>query len=251
MLEHRIAPEVDGIVEHPYSFRTVPEIVSAGSTDAMLKRDGFATADSRGTFASQIRMYRERSAKNNGPKELWLTEWGFPVHQEKEAKMYAGRTPEAQAKCILRRFAETFGLGVELSVYYDLKDDGKDPYEAEHNFGLVKYDLTKKPAYGAVQRIARFMLPYTPVPAAEVNVFVPDSRPEQWPLQWDGTRLAAPGTIMSYAFSDRDAGGKAAMVLLWSAERAGGDLNARVGDVEIVLHAPAQSVRSYNIYEDT
>lgn len=256
MFPHGIAPQVDGWVDHPYSFRSVPEVIPFASSEGTLKRDGIATADTRGSFASQIRMYRDLSARHKGPGEAWLTEWGFPIHQEAENKksMYSGRTPEAQAKYALRRFAETFGLGIEVSVYYDFKDDGNDPHEAEHNFGLMTFDWQPKPAYHAVQRLARFMIPWQAAATPpEINAFVPNTRPDQWPITWDGSKLAAPGTISVYAFENTS--GEAAdkdslMVLLWSAERIG-DLQARLGDLEIAWPASRKapsSVRTYNLW---
>jgi len=94
-----ISPAVDGLVDHPYSPHTVPEIVPWASTPSLVKRDGIASADEQGTFASQIRLYREQSAKHHGPGEIWLTEFGYTTFQPaKPGEFYSGFTPSAQAK---------------------------------------------------------------------------------------------------------------------------------------------------------
>jgi hypothetical protein len=38
--------------------------------------------------------------------------------------------------------------------WYDLQNDGPDPREREHNFGLMDHELRPKPAYLALQRIS-------------------------------------------------------------------------------------------------
>lgn len=225
-----LAPEVDGITDHPYSFRTIPELIPFAATPELLKRDGIATADARGTFASQMRMYRELSARHNGPKELWLTEWGFPNHIEREAKQYAGYTPDAQAQYALRRFAECLGLGIEVSFWYDFWEDGSDPYNAEHRFGMLDRKYQPKPVYTAVQRLSRFMLLYEPANGVKMDVFVNNSRPDRWPITWDGGKLETTGAVARHAFKTADGN---LMVLVWSTERASGDLQPRIADIEI------------------
>ena len=45
-------------------------------------------------------------------------------------------------------------MGFPLIVYYDLRDDGTDPANGEHNFGLLARDYSAKPALHAVRTIA-------------------------------------------------------------------------------------------------
>lgn len=234
-----LASEIDGITDHPYSFRTIPELVPFVDHPAYAKRDGILTADAQGSFASQVRLYREHSARHNGPKEIWFTEWGFPNYQEYPPKQYAGYSLEAQAKYAQRRYAECLGLGVEMSIWYDLKDDGVDPYDPESNFGLMTFDFAPKPVYAAVQRLASFMIDWRAsisLPPDAIRITWHDKRPDVTPLTWDGGRLVAPDAAKTYAFdpvSVKPEGKSSVMILHWSAERAGGDLQARIGDMEI------------------
>jgi hypothetical protein len=241
-----IVPEVDGIVDHPYSYRTVSELVPYANTPSIMKRDGIVTADEKGTFSSQIRMYREQSAKYGGPKELWLTEWGWSTFQEAEAgNLNAGFTLSAQAKYILRRLTQSLGLGVDATFIYDFKDDGTDPYEDEHHFGLVDYRLNPKPSYGAVQRFAAMIAKYRPHRNFEVAISAVDNRPDTYPLVWDGSKLATSGKIECYQFAD--AAGQA-LIALWSSERADGDLNPILADVEISLSTPPGRVKAHDLF---
>ncbi|MFA4944067.1 MAG: hypothetical protein WC789_05130 [Lentisphaeria bacterium] len=239
-----INPAVDGIVDHPYSFKTVPEIVpfSAG----MVQRDGIAVADEQGTFASLIANYRAQSRKYNGPKEIWLTEWGYSTFQPTLPVMYAGFTPSAQAKYMLRRFVEGIGLGVEVSIQYDFVNDygGANPHDAENNFGLVDGELKPKPAYEAISRLTQVTANLRPDASVKVNVFPAADRPDVWPIVWDKGKLAAPGTIPTYGF--RDAEGRL-VVAIWSAERADGDLQPRVADIELLIDRPVTKIHCFDV----
>lgn len=247
-LEMGISPLVDGLVDHPYSPRTSDENVPYSSSPGILKRDGIATADEKGTFASQIRMYREWSAKFNGPKEIWLTEFGWPTHQEAKAGgLFAGFTRDAQAKYILRRLTEALGLGVSTAMIYDIKDDGPDPYYNEQNFGLVDVNLKPKPAYGAVKRYCAAMATCTPKDNVEVNIFAVENRPDQHPIVWDGSKLGASGRIKNYQFTN---GQGKPVVVVWSSQRAGGDLNPILADIECITDKPIASIQAYNPMTD-
>jgi hypothetical protein len=239
-----IDPAVDGMVDHPYSFRVVPEIIPFGSSPAMLARDGIVVADEQGSFASLIRNYRAQSKKYNGPKEIWLTEWGYTTFQPSTPMQYAGFTPNAQAKYLLRRFVECLGLGVEVSIQYDFKDDGTDIRNPEHFFGMVDVNLRPKPAYEAISNLTQATAALRADAAVKVNVFPAADRPDVWPIVWDKHKLAAPGTIPTYGF--RDAEGRV-VVAIWSAERADGDMTSRVADVELVVDHPVTEIRCLNV----
>ncbi len=229
-LDMGIAPEVDGIADHPYSFRLPPEVLPYAGKEGILKRDGIVVADDRGSFASLIRKYREKSLQTKGPKEIWLTEMGWTTYQEASPAIYAGFTRSAQAKYTLRRLAESLGLGVDVSVIYDFKDDGKNPYEAEENFGLIDAHLQPKPAFDAVQRFAVAMAGFQPREILRVNIFPVGSRLDRHPIVWDGSKIEASDNIFCYQFADQEGN---PLIALWSGERADSDLSPRVADVEL------------------
>jgi hypothetical protein len=245
-----LAPEVDGITDHPYSNSTVPEILPFPAVPEIIKRDGIAVADKRGSFESMMRMYREQCAKYAGPKEIWLTEFGYSTFQKDKSSasnMFSPFTESAQAKYLVRRMLACLGMGINHAFQYDFKDDGTDPHNPENNFGLVHHDLSPKPSYYALQRLIKVMDGYEPKQNFEVNVYTVDDRLDTWPITWDGGKIAAPGTIATYQFSNNQGD---AMVALWSQEHADGDLQPRYADVELVTDASVASITGYDLWTE-
>jgi hypothetical protein len=75
-------------------------------------------------------------------------EWGYASHTR-------GVSLETQAAFAVRQQLANLLNGVPLSIWYDWKNDGEDANEREHNFGVVKGDLSPKPAYLALQTLTR------------------------------------------------------------------------------------------------
>ena len=95
------------------------------------------------------------STYNDGiPKPLYITEMGYPNYYH-----HAGSTYELTAE----RLTQTYLMGKTLPFlkglwWYDLQDDGWDTGYNEHNFGLVRGDLTPKPAAMAFKSISNVVL---------------------------------------------------------------------------------------------
>ena len=58
-------------------------------------------------------------------------EWGY-------SSAWHGMNEEKQAIMLARQFLTNAANGIPLSIWYDWRDDGLDPKEAEHHFGLVR-----------------------------------------------------------------------------------------------------------------
>ena len=171
MLRRGIGLTVDGVVDHPYSFRGMPEHVPYEASEQHIRRDGFATSDGAGTLSSQLAMYRRELECNKGPRELWLTEWGFPTYTKlNPLGLFEGVSEIIQAKYILRRFVEALALDVVVSVQYDFRDDGLSAFNPEDNFGLVDFKLRAKPALLAVQQMNRFLRDSRPAPLLKITL---------------------------------------------------------------------------------
>lgn len=85
-----------------------------------------------------------------GDIPLYSGEWGYP------STMFGGRNDAAwrkQAAYAIRLILINILNGVPKTVWYDLKDDGSDPQNLEHNFGLLTENSTAKPAYNAVKTL--------------------------------------------------------------------------------------------------
>lgn len=228
---------VDAIADHPYSNHSVPELIPAKASEQM-KHFGFAMVDERGTFASLVEGFRTQSRIFHGPRGIWLTEWGFSTYQPLTAGQFSGFTETAQAKYILRRFAEGLGLGVEASFLYDFRDDGGNDPASEHNaearWGLVRSDGTPKPSFQAVANFSKLMAGYQADldgKAQAVNVFPAASSPDQSP-------------IATYRLVDRQ---NRPALLIWATDRADGDLQPRIADVEWLKDDAVQEIEAVDI----
>ncbi len=70
-------------------------------------------------------------------------EWGYSLINWDKARL----SEEQQAQYLVRMFLVNLYQGVQVSIWYDWKDDGTDPDEREHHFGTMSHDLNPKPAY--------------------------------------------------------------------------------------------------------
>ena len=85
-----------------------------------------------------------------GTKPLMATETGY--YNEPAANSRA--IPEEVAgKYMPRLFAEFFNRGVERTYLYELADQGPDKSLREQNFGLVRFDMSEKPAFAALKNL--------------------------------------------------------------------------------------------------
>jgi hypothetical protein len=80
-------------------------------------------------------------------------EWGYSSNTK-------GVSQETQAAYIVRQQLSNLLNGIPVSIWYDWKNDGKDPNENEHNFGTVGVDLQPKPAYLAIQKLTQELSGY-------------------------------------------------------------------------------------------
>lgn len=80
---------------------------------------------------------------------LWITEIGYP-----SVDYLGGEREQAfQLRQTLAAFRDLDRLGPVF--WYDLKDDGPEATQAEHRFGLVREDLSLKPAFFEFQAQAQ------------------------------------------------------------------------------------------------
>jgi len=80
------------------------------------------------------------------PKPMAATETGYST--------FTGSIPEAlHAKYMPRLFLEYFRTGVVRTCSYEFVDEFTDPSNREANFGLIRHDLSPKPAYTAIKNM--------------------------------------------------------------------------------------------------
>jgi hypothetical protein len=122
---------LNGVSVHPYrDYKKPPE--TAGADYAKLR--------------ALIDRYAPASKKGKLP--ILSGEWGYATHER-------GLSLETQAAFAARQQLANLLHNVPLSIWYDWQNDGPDPKEREHNFGVVFGDLKPKPAYLALQTLTR------------------------------------------------------------------------------------------------
>lgn len=89
-------------------------------------------------------------ASLRGDKPLWSTETGYFNKSSTDTRL----VPESvSAKYIPRGLGEFFNRGIDRTYLYELADQGPSTTAREENFGLVRFDMTEKPAYTALKNL--------------------------------------------------------------------------------------------------
>lgn len=84
------------------------------------------------------------------PKPVWITEMGWPTQAQ------GGVSERQQAGLVARCYLCAVASDAAPNIsWYDFREDGADPFYNEHHFGVLRHDLTPKPAYRAFATVAR------------------------------------------------------------------------------------------------
>jgi polysaccharide biosynthesis protein PslG len=118
---------LDGVSVHPYRPpNSPPETAAADYKKLREMIDRYAPSAKRGKIP------------------ILSGEWGYASNTK-------GVSLETQAAYAVRQQLANLLNGVPLSIWYDWKNDGRDPGDGEQNFGTVTDDLYPKPAYTALK----------------------------------------------------------------------------------------------------
>lgn len=88
-----------------------------------------------------------------GSRPLVATEVGYHTAASAVNPWHWALNESAQAKYTLRQFLELWNAGVSRSFAYELIDEGLNPSDMEHNFGLLRNDGSRKPAFIALRNL--------------------------------------------------------------------------------------------------
>src|SRR3954452_12626129 len=115
------------------------------------------------TFNLDTNINNMTTLRGSPLKPLMSTETGYynnPVQ--------FGWIPEnLSAKYIPRLYAEYFNRGIDRTYLYELGNQGPDTTDREQNFGLLRFDLSEKPAFTALKNMIDLVeepgvAPFTP-----------------------------------------------------------------------------------------
>ncbi|WP_455920092.1 cellulase family glycosylhydrolase [Priestia megaterium] len=132
VLDQNILSKIDAISVHPYRL-TGPETV---------------VNDYR-KLKEMIKLYTDKDIP------IISSEWGYSM-ADKELPL----TETQQAKYLTRMFLINLQEGIPVSVWYDWKNDGVNPHDKQHNYGIVFNDSTQKLSYNAIQTLTKNLKGY-------------------------------------------------------------------------------------------
>jgi hypothetical protein len=97
--------------------------------------------------------------------EVWDTEWGYASYDYFSKTLrgdgHSAQGRERQAVLACREALSVWALGLPVAVWHDLRDDGGDPKNPEHNYGLLDGKNDDKPAIKALRELTRIARDHT------------------------------------------------------------------------------------------
>lgn len=124
-----VAGSMDAVSTHPYSYPDLP----SGSK-------------SYNAFYQLREVHAVMAENGDGAKQIWLTEFGAPTGSGKKAV-----TERRQAAIIADGLTTARSLNYIGPVFiYELRDGDTGSSDTEDNFGMLRTNHTRKPAYGVV-----------------------------------------------------------------------------------------------------
>jgi hypothetical protein len=111
------------------------------------------------TLAPELQLLRRLLSSGSWEKaEIWDTEWGYASYDyfSKNLKGDGHSSPGRKRQAVLacREALTVWALGLPVAVWYDLRDDGDDPKNPEHNYGLLDLHGSEKPAMAALRTLS-------------------------------------------------------------------------------------------------
>ncbi len=107
----------------------VMDSFTAISVHPYLRHNPELVANDYARLRQMMRRYRDEPDQAELP--IISGEWGY-------SSAWRGMDEEQQAAMLARQFLTNMANAIPISIWYDWRDDGIDPKEAEHHFGLVR-----------------------------------------------------------------------------------------------------------------
>jgi polysaccharide biosynthesis protein PslG len=109
----------------------------------------------------QLRLLINRYAPANKKTSIISGEWGYPSIPYRSSNL----NEQIQGKYLARQWLSNLANGIVLSIWYDLVEDGVDPTNQEHHFGIVRNIspagqakvFEPKPAYTSAKTLIYFL----------------------------------------------------------------------------------------------
>lgn len=102
---------------------------------------------------AQLHGFLQTNAVNGRALPMISSEWGFETLAPPLPPNYCC-TDAVQADYLVRMMLDNIQAGVPVSIWYDFRDGGA-PNSGNNTWGVVTNNLAPKPAYGAIQVLAK------------------------------------------------------------------------------------------------
>ena len=112
-------------------------------------------------FVDDLRQTAALVRPVDGPaRPVWITEMGWPTPAENPwiGQDLQPASLRRQAELLVRSYVDALASGVCPNIsWYDFRNDGDDPFNAEFNMGIATHDFRPKPAYRAFATLTRLL----------------------------------------------------------------------------------------------
>lgn len=146
MLRYGAGMAMDGYSIHPYMGTNNPPEAGYAAHKSVIARVNVPVV-----WKYNQKLIDKFRSRTKSHVALWVTEIGWftrPVtHPDSELKQAAYID---QLYLLCRKYSQA-----QAVFWYDFQDDGDNPSNKEHNFGLITYDYQPKPSYIAMSTLTR------------------------------------------------------------------------------------------------
>jgi hypothetical protein len=112
-------------------------------------------------FIGDLRKVADLARRPDGSlRQVWITEMGWATHVPHNSMPmdFQVTTQRRQADLIARAYMDAVASDVAPNIsWYDFRNDGDDPFNFEHNMGIITRDFRPKPAYRALATMTRML----------------------------------------------------------------------------------------------
>jgi hypothetical protein len=144
-------------IDHAFIKRTLE---LGGPFDILTIHPYRAYLDDAG-FIRDLQQVANLARKEGGqPRQVWITEMGWATHVAHPTMRmdFQVTTQRKQAELLVRAYLDALISKASQNIsWYDFRNDGDDPYNFEHNMGIVTRDFRPKPAYRAYATMAQML----------------------------------------------------------------------------------------------
>ena len=155
--------------------------------------------DDHGFIADLVKVADLVKLPDGTRREVWITEMGWttqtPHNGPRQDFMFT--TQRDQAQLLARAYIDAIASAAAPNIsWYDFRNDGTDPFNFEHNMGVMTRDFHPKPAYRAYATMTQMLKGKRPTAPPDLGK-----------------------NVIAFAFADAD--GKRRVLTLWGQEDDG------------------------------